>query len=371
MSIEVDLWSTGVRGYMVHQPLVQALEIDGRVKQRIVYCGQSSALKTMQMLNFESCTTAGTRNIREIPLLIPQIFSSRSKLRNFYSDRNSRKIIHVTMGSIWDYCYLDIAKSSGAKILFVVHDSKMHIGEENWWAGRLQDRRIQMADHIAVLSRYAGDSLRERIGDKKPIHVVSPGLVMNVNPPGPAKRAPRNRPIRFLFFGRIYAYKGLDLLLRAWAQYQASPNATPATLSIVGSGNIESYREEIMNSNNISLQLGWISDDDMLETFANHDVNILPYLEGSTSATSLAGMWAGMPTIATRIGGFADQLFDRKNALLCDIEASSICHSMLELASDPHLFESISNGAHIEAIKLSAPNVAENWVSLYQNILDS
>jgi glycosyltransferase involved in cell wall biosynthesis len=368
MIIDVDLWSTGFRGDIVQRPLVQALADEERVRRRAVYCGQTPAIAAMQSLQIPSCQTAGTRDVRDIPALIPNIWQARSALRSFYHDHNKRRIVHITMASPWDQVYLDIAKSSGAKILLVVHDAQRHIGEESWVAVLLEKRLIAMADHVAVLSEYAGKVLNKRLRGRTPVHVISPGLVMNADPPGPAKRFPRDRELRFLFFGRIHAYKGLDILLDAWSKYQANPTAPKASLSIVGSGNIEPYRSAIGAATNIQLKHGWISDEDMAETFANHDVNILPYLEGSSSATSLEGMWAGMPTIATRIGGFADQLYDRRNALLCSIDANSVSKAMLELASDGSLFDSLAHGAHEEAVRLSGPNVAENWIALYKAI---
>jgi glycosyltransferase involved in cell wall biosynthesis len=368
MPIEVDLWSTGFRGDIVQRPLVQALEVTERVNQRIVFCGQTPALKDMKALGLPSCETAGTRSFADIPRLVPKILRARRALKSFYAASSSRRIVHVTMTSPWDLFYLGIANRSGAQILLVIHDAQRHIGEESWLMEKIEARLIAKADHLAVLSHYAGDVLRERVGTATPIHIVSPGLVMNANAPGAAKSWPTDRPLRFLFFGRIHAYKGLHILLDAWAQYNANASSPPATLSIVGSGDIEPYRAAIDQAQNIRLRHGWVSEADMAEEFATHDVNVLPYLEGSASATSLAGMWVGMPTIATRIGGFADQLFDRKNALLCNIEASSLSSSMLELARSRSLFESLAIGAHDEAVKLSAPNVAANWISLYEAI---
>lgn len=368
MSLAVDLWSTGFRGDIVQRPLIQALQATGQLNQRIVYCGQTPALSDMRALGPSRCETAGTRSLAEIPFLLPQIWRARRALKAFYRDSGPQRIVHVTMASPWDQFYLDIAKRSGAKILLVVHDAQRHIGEENWWLEKAEARLIAMADHLAVLSHYAGEVLQDRIGRAKPIHVVSPGLVMNADAPVPCKPRPTDRPLRFLFFGRIHAYKGLDILLEAWAQYNAHPTSPPATLSIIGSGDIEPYREAIAQSQNIHVKHGWVSDEEMAEAFATHDVNVLPYLEGSASATSLAGMWVGMPTVATRIGGFADQLFDRRNALLCDIDALSISRSMVELASNVTLFGTLAHGAHEEAVRLSAPAVARNWLALYRAI---
>jgi glycosyltransferase involved in cell wall biosynthesis len=369
MTIDVDLWSTGFRGDIVQRPLVQAMANEEELRRRIIYCSQTPAKLAMQSLQLPSCVTAGTRRVLDIPALLPSVLRARSELRRFYGDQNKQRIVHVTMASPWDQLYIDIAKRSGAKILLVVHDAQRHIGEESRAAVLLENRLIGLADHIAVLSRYAGEVINVRLQKRKNVHIISPGLVMNADPPGSAKQFPTGRELRFLFFGRIQAYKGLDILLDAWARYQANSAAPKATLSIVGSGNIEPYRAAIDAGSNIKLKHGWVSDEEMAEAFASHDVNVLPYLEGSSSATSLAGMWAGMPAIATRIGGFADQLFDRRNALLCDIDADSISKSMLELACDVELYNSLAQGAHQEAMTLSAPQVVKNWIALYENIL--
>jgi glycosyltransferase involved in cell wall biosynthesis len=175
--------------------------------------------------------------------------------------------------------------------------------------------------------------------------------------------------MRFLFFGRIHAYKGLDLLLEAW-QIAKRNTSVPIQLTVAGSGNITPYLSLFSQCPDVELINGWISDERRAELFDDHDVNILPYREGlSVSGNVLDGMWAGMPTVATPIDGLAEQIKDGVNALLSrDISADAIARSIVTLAADPEMYRRLAQGAHDFAQTLSAPAVVDNWYRLYQQI---
>jgi glycosyltransferase involved in cell wall biosynthesis len=197
---------------------------------------------------------------------------------------------------------------------------------------------------------------------------VVPGLVMNSAPPGPPKAPPSGRPLRFLFFGRIHAYKGLDLLLDAWQMVKRNAGL-PIHLTVAGSGDISPYLSRLNQCPDVELIHGWMPDERMAEVFDDHDVNIVPYREGSLSATALAGMWAGMPTIATPIDGLAEQIKDGVNALVSrDISAEAIAEGIVTLAADSELYRRLAQGAHDHALTLSAPAVADSWYRLYRRI---
>jgi glycosyltransferase involved in cell wall biosynthesis len=364
---QVDFWSTGLRGDIVQLPLVESLAQDGRTDQRVVFSSAGPSRAEFDRIGLPYLTTPGNRRLAAAPATVADIVRCRGALRSWYHDR--KPIVHVTMASVWDQFYIDVPKRSGAKILLVIHDAQHHIGEESKLLTLLEKRLIRIADHVAVLSSYAGERMRERIGTFRPVHVVSPGLVMDVSKPGPAKQTPSGRPIKFLFFGRIHDYKGLDFVLDAWRSIKSSAQM-PMQLTIAGSGDISKYLPDINALPDVELIHGWISDEQMQRVFADHDVNLLPYREGSSSATSLAGMWAGMPAIATPIGGFKEQLYHDVNALIMeDISAQSLTECMLQLASRPELYWRLAQGAHRTAIQLSGPVVADNWYRIYEKIL--
>lgn len=366
MRAKVDFWSTGLRGDMVQLPLVEAVAQDNNIEQRIVSSALGPSRVRFEETGLPFVATPGNRRLLSAPFTLAQIARCRADLRNWYA--HHKPIVHVTMASPWDQFYLDVPKRCGAKILLTIHDAVQHIGEENRLMVVLENRLIRLADHVAVLSNYAGERMAERIGKLRPVHVISPGLVMDNSIPGPAKVVPRDRPIKFLFFGRIRDYKGLDFVLEAWRRIKSLDNL-PMQLTIAGSGDIDKYLPAVRKLPDIELLHGWVSDETMAQIFAAHDVNLLPYREGSSSATSLAGMWVGMPTIASPIGGFKEQLIANVNALIMnDISASSLAECMLELASSPELYTKLAKGAHNQAIALSAPVVAQNWRNLYEQL---
>jgi glycosyltransferase involved in cell wall biosynthesis len=369
MTIEVDSWTTGYRGDLVQRPLVEALEADGRVTQRLIFADASPSKQALAQMGVPYITTPGDRSLHKALWSLTEVRRVRARMREWY--REGPRLVHITMASIWDLMFVDIPKRHGSRVLVTIHDAQRHIGEESWIATRLENRLIRSVDHIAVLSGYAGDVLRSRIGDVRPIHVVTPGLIMNADSPGPPKAPPIGRPMRFLFFGRIHAYKGLDILLDAWRKLK-SETGLPIRLTIAGSGNIAPYEAALERCPDVELIHGWISDERMAELFDDHDANIVPYLEGSLSATALAGLWAGMPTIATPIAGFAEQLKDGLNALITrDISADAVAESIVRLANDPEMYRRLAQGAHDHAQTLSAPAVADNWYRLYRQILEA
>ncbi|HEX8621007.1 MAG TPA: glycosyltransferase family 4 protein [Allosphingosinicella sp.] len=367
MTIQIDSWTTGLRGDIVQRPLVEALAADGRVAQRLVFSSESQRKQDLIDLGLPYATTPNDRRIRNALSTLLEIRRARARLHQWYRQAQPR-IVHIVMGSPWDHLFVDIPRRHGSQILLTVHDSQRHIGEESWAMDQLEGRLMRVADHIAVLSSYAGEVLRARLGDARPIHVVVPGLVMDSTPPGPPKPPPSGRPMRFLFFGRIHAYKGLDLLLDAWRTVKRD-TGLPIRLTVAGSGDISPYRSRLEECPDVELVHGWISDERMAQLFDEHDVNVLPYREGSLSATALAGMWAGMPAIATPIGGFAEQIKGGVNAVVSrDVSADALVPCIVALATDPELYRRLAQGAHDHALTLSAPAVADNWVRLYRRI---
>ena len=367
MTAQVDLWSSGYRGDMVQLPLLQALAGEPGLDQRAVYSDKSPSRAGFEALGIPSLTLSADTRPLAAPATLWRVLRTRSRLKAWYRER--RPIVHVTMGSIWDQFYLDVPKRQGATILLTVHNARPRIGEEvGQVAAKMEDRLIRLADHVAVLSDYAGKQMAERIGRQRPIHVVAPGLVMDSSPPGPPKRLESLRPLKFLFFGRMEKYKGLGLLLTAWESLTKS-SSIPMTLTIAGSGDIAEHLPTIDRLPRVEVRNGWLSDADMAEIFATHDVNLLPYSEGSTSATSLAGMWAGMPTIASPIGGFKEQLVPGLNALIMrDISAQALVDCILQISASSDLYNRLAQGAHQQANALSAPVVARNWSNLYERI---
>ena len=365
--MNIDYWSTGIRGDIVQLPLVEAMHQWSTENLRVIGAAETASHLKFEALDLPLQLTTANTQLTQLPSTALRVLKIRNQLKKFYAGQQC--LVHITMASPWDQFYIDIPRRAGSRILLTVHDAEQHLGEENKLMRLLEQRLFAMVNDFAVLSAYSGEVLRKRLGDKAVIHVASPGLVMDSRPPRPAKPPPNGRPCKFLFFGRIHRYKGLDILLSAWEILKAR-NGPPMQLTVAGSGDLDDCRPALARNADITFLEGWATDEIMAKLFAENDVNLLPYRESYASATSLAGMWAGMPTIATPIGAFREQLFHDQNALIMkDITAESLAEAMTQLASSAALYKKLAQGTHRVAQSLSAPTVVQNWRAIYQSIM--
>ncbi len=367
MQVQIDNWCIGIRGHLDLKPVSEALVADGRVEQRLIFSNESANKEGFLATGLPCLTTLALSSVSAAPRTLARMRKSRADMHAWYAGRGA--LVHVLKGSPWDAFYLDIPKKHGATILFTIHDARRHLGEENWLFDAFERRHLAMADHIAVLSNYSAKVLRERFRLKQPIHVMSNDVFMGVQRPMAAKAAPAGRPLKLLFLGRIHRYKGLNLLIDA-LDILRREDAPPVELTIAGAGDVEPYREALARNPGIRLMQGWMSDETMERVLAEHDVNVVPYLETYVSGITLNGMWAGMPTIATPLAAFDEQLQDGENALIAaNISAEAIASCIRRLAGSPELFSRLAQGAHSKAVSLGAPWAASRWHDLYREIL--
>ena len=176
-------------------------------------------------------------------------------------------------------------------------------------------------------------------------HSIIPcGSPFGIFSQGPLPERSAGEPIRFLSVGRIAAEKGvLDTLAAFEKVVQLHPNAE---WTCTGAGDqLDLLRERAARSpaaDRIRIP-GRIPEDEkirLLQTshvFLQHSRSIGGWIEGfGVSLTEAGG--AGLPLIATRIGGIVDQVQDGVNGFLhpeADIDAQA--KAMLRLAEDEPL----------------------------------
>lgn len=120
---------------------------------------------------------------------------------------------------------------------------------------------------------------------------------------------------RFLFFGRIIKYKGIEVLLEAMNQIAQRIPSTK--LLIVGSGDMTPYQNIIQAcANSLEMHIGWIEDNQVENYFKRIDFVVLPYIHGSQSGVIPLAYAFGKPIIATRVGGIPEQVEEGKTGIL-------------------------------------------------------
>lgn len=176
-----------------------------------------------------------------------------------------------------------------------------------WWANRLipGKHRAQLllaanARTDAAIARYAGSA---------PVRLVENGVDLSLwRPPQQPRRAAPGRAVRFAFCGRLVGWKGVDLLLRAWATL---PPGLPAELLIIGDGPARAALEDQCRRLHLDHAVrfaGWLTQPECARELAAADVLVHPSLRESGGSCVLEAMACALPVIACDWGGPADYL---------------------------------------------------------------
>lgn len=111
--------------------------------------------------------------------------------------------------------------------------------------------------------------------------------------------------VRFIFTGRLITQKGLDDLIGAWKLF-AEQTAAEAELLIAGSGAEESRLKALVTELGLDGSVRFLGfRDDVPLLLRSADVFVLPSHSEGNSNSILEAMAAGLPVVATDVGGSA------------------------------------------------------------------
>ncbi|KMQ51548.1 glycosyl transferase, group 1 family protein [Chitinispirillum alkaliphilum] len=226
------------------------------------------------------------------------------KIKSFDPD-----VIHFPIEHVWNsVLFLALKKYP---VVQTIHDPVRHSGEGNLFYDYLRHLAIQRADRIIVLSKQFERSF-ERFGIKSDdIDVIPHGSFAfdrEISEP-PLKR-------QVLFAGRINKYKGLDVLLKAFAIMQHS--IPGASLIIAGKGDVEPYRHLLDKVNNVTLINRYVTEEELRELHSDCDFVVVPYIDASQSGVIAVAAANGRAVISSDVGGLSEQIVDGKTGFLVE-----------------------------------------------------
>ncbi len=137
-----------------------------------------------------------------------------------------------------------------------------------------------------------------------------------------------------LFFGLIRDYKGLDLLLKAWARW------LPEGRKLLIAGEFYASREkyialieELGLRDRVVLHDHFVADEDVRYYFSAADALVLPYRTATQSGVTQIAYNFSLPMIVTRVGGLPEIVPDGRVGLVCEPDAEAIKEAL------EHLYE--------------------------------
>jgi glycosyltransferase involved in cell wall biosynthesis len=246
----------------------------------------------------------------------------------------------------------------------IVHDAEAHPGDRIPLLLMSQRALLRRADLIIVLSMHVADRLRAN-GSLRP---GTPVIVASLPPLSFGAVAPlasRTGPCRLLCFGRLRAYKGLDLLAEALRLLGPLPDLE---VRVVGNGPESAALAALRVLPGVKVENRWVPESEVNTLLNWADVVVLPYREASQSGIAPTALATGRRVIATRVGGLPEQLGDSPLATLCEPEAASLAAAIKHVMEMPRDIEGTATDPR-EAWRKFAAIILEGLVSLVPGLI--
>ncbi len=192
-------------------------------------------------------------------------------------------------------------------------------------------------DAVVALSEYGAGILREKAGvDPDRVHVIPHGAFdyltsLPEEAPLPAELAAVEGPV-VLFFGLVRPYKGVDVLLDAFAGIEG------AELWVVGRPlgmEVEPLRELAERvRGRVRFVSRFVADKELPAFFRRADVVALPYRDAEQSGVLFTALAFGKPVVLSDVGGFGEVAATGAARLVPAGDAMALRAAIAELLTD-------------------------------------
>lgn len=177
-----------------------------------------------------------------------------------------------------------------------------------------------------------------------------------------------------LFFGYIWEYKGLDILLESLAILKKTMNDF---ILIIAGQNLEDWNkykkmifEHDLDKSTIC-KLEYIPDSDLEYYFISSDLVVLPYKKQNFETHGGVGALAiafNKPLIVTDVGGLPEYVKDRK-VISKPNSAQDLSDKIKLVLNDKELMEKLSEDSKELSIELNWDNIADKTIDVYKKTL--
>ena len=205
---------------------------------------------------------------------------------------------------------------------------------------------------------YCPHPLFDNYGDRLPMDLAKQILQLDVN------------THYLLFFGFIRDYKGLDLLINAFADQRL--RKFPVKLLVAGEyySSPEPYLELIKKNHLedlIELKTYFIADQHVNIYFSAADMVVQPYKSATQSGVTQVGYHFNKPMLVTNVGGLSEIIPDGKVGYVTEPDSRKIADALVDFYTNDRMAEFEANMAD-EKKKFSWSNMVNTFCSLYNKI---
>jgi glycosyltransferase involved in cell wall biosynthesis len=235
-------------------------------------------------------------------------------------------------------------------------------------------RRIALAmDAVVVHSRHGAERLHGELGvPAERIRVIPHGAFEHLTRPASERPLPDElraveEPV-VLFFGYLSPYKGVDVLVDAFARVEQ-----PAELWIAGVPRLDMdalRRAAERSPRRVRFLPRFVEDEELPALFRRADVVVLPYRVIEQSGVLYTALAFGRPLVVSRVGGLPE-VADRHSAALAvpPGDPDALAEALERLLADPAERERLAAAAGAAArTEYSWEAAAARHLELYREL---
>ena len=159
-----------------------------------------------------------------------------------------------------------------------------------------------------------------------------------------------------LFFGLIRDYKGLDLLLKAYAPLKDRAELVVAGEFYSGSEKYHELAKELGIEEKVTWRTEFVPDSEVKYFFCAADLIVQPYKTATQSGVTQIAYHFEKPMLVTRVGGLAEIVPDGRVGYVVEPQPEAITAALAQFLDDAPDF---SEGIKAEKAKYSWSKMAE------------
>lgn len=175
-----------------------------------------------------------------------------------------------------------------------------------------------------------------------------------------------------LFFGLIRDYKGLDMLLDAWARLKTEGRTLGRKLLVAGEfyTDRKPYLEQIERlglQEDVVLHDRFVADEAVKNYFSAADFLVLPYRTATQSGVTQIAYRFGVPMVVTEVGGLPEIVPDGRAGIVCRPEVGALAEAMGRMF-DAETLQQLRKGVRVESRRFSWDEMCDRIEELYGRV---
>ncbi len=271
-------------------------------------------------------------------------------------------------------------RRGGLPVLVTLAHSPLPFNEQRATGEVLRQNRLLYAsfgvgyrsmDEVLVLGEQSAADLQAAWPDVRQVSVIPHGDedVFLTSPPVPAA----DTPPQVLFFGTMQAYKGLDVLLDAFALVRAQRPGARLVVAGAPSGDtdLDTLRRTAERIGGVDLRAGYVAMPDVPDLFGQARVVAAPYRYANASGVVELARTFSRPVVGTTVGDLPAVIADEETGLLVPPgDPEALATALLRLLDEPAEAQRMGEAARARSAEgASWATVAERVGEIYRRAL--